>query len=45
MRRISRTNLGNIVIPLPPIQQQRRIADYLDRKCSQIDATLPGSRK
>ena len=40
MRRISRTNLGNIVIPLPPIQQQRRIADYLDRKCGQIDAII-----
>ena len=40
MRRISRTNLGNIVSPLPPIQQQRRIADYLDRKCGQIDAII-----
>ena len=40
MRRISRTNLGNIVIPLPPIQQQRPIADYLDRKCGQIDAII-----
>lgn len=40
MKRISRTNLGNIVIPLPPIQQQCRIADYLDRKCSQIDAII-----
>ena len=40
MKRISRTNLGNIVMPLPPIQQQHRIADYLDRKCSQIDAII-----
>ena len=40
MKRISRINLGNIVIPLPPIQQQHRIADYLDRKCSQIDAII-----
>lgn len=40
MKRISRTNLGNIAIPLPPIQQQHRIADYLDRKCSQIDAII-----
>lgn len=27
-------------MPLPPIQQQHRIADYLDRKCSQIDAII-----
>lgn len=40
MKRISRINLGNIVIPLPPIQQQHRIADYLDRKCSQIDSII-----
>ena len=40
MKRISRTNLGNIVIPLPPVHQQHRIADYLDRKCSQIDAII-----
>ncbi len=40
MKRISRTNLGNIVMPLPPILQQHRIANYLDRKCSQIDAII-----
>lgn len=40
MKRISRTNLGNIVMPLPPMQQQRCIADYLDRKCKRIDATV-----
>ena len=27
-------------IPIPPSLEQRRIADYLDRKCSQIDAII-----
>lgn len=28
--------LGKIKVPVPPIQVQHRIADYLDTKCSQI---------
>ena len=38
MRRISRTNLGNIPIPLPPLPEQRAIAGYLDARCAAIDA-------
>lgn len=45
MKRISRSNLGNIIVPLPPIQQQHRIADYLDRKCSQIDDIIAKQQK
>ena len=42
MRRISRTNLGNIVIPLPPIQQQRRIAVFAEqpRVCLTVQKTV-----
>lgn len=40
MKRISRTNLGNVVIPFPPIDYQNRIADYLDKKCAKIDAII-----
>lgn len=28
--------LGKIKIPVPPIEEQRRIADYLDSKCAKI---------
>ena len=37
MKRISRTNLGNIYLPLPPLPEQKAIADYLDTKCAEID--------
>lgn len=37
MKRISRTNLGNVNIPLPKIQEQIQIANYLDKKCAEID--------
>ncbi len=40
MKRISRTNLGNIIIPLPLIQEQEKISTYLDSKCSEIDALI-----
>ena len=31
------SNMKRIYIPAPSLQEQRCIADYLDRKCSQID--------
>lgn len=30
--------LGKIKVPVPPIGEQRRIADYLDTKCARIDS-------
>ena len=40
MQRISRTQLGNMTIPIPPLPEQRRIADYLDEKCAAIDGAV-----
>lgn len=37
---ISYSRFARMVLPLPPLQTQRRIADYLDRETSQIDAML-----
>ena len=37
MKRISRTNLGNVKLPLPPVNIQHIVADYLDFKCTEID--------
>lgn len=45
MKRISRTNLGNIVIPLPSLTEQRRIADFLDKKCAEIDSLTTDVQK
>lgn len=35
-------DMKNITIPLPSLQEQQRIADYLDKKCAEID-TLSNS--
>lgn len=40
MKRISRTNLGNISLPIPPRPMQKYISVFLDRKCAKIDAIL-----
>lgn len=34
------SNMKRIYIPAPSLQEQHRIADYLDHKCSQIDAII-----
>ena len=35
---MTQRDLYNVNFPYPTLDKQRRIADYLDRKCSQIDA-------
>ena len=32
--------LGNINVPVPPLEEQRKITDFLDQKCSEIDLTI-----
>ncbi len=34
------TEFKQIKVPFPPIEVQKRIADYLDYKCSEIDAVI-----
>ena len=45
MKRVSRVKLGNISLPLPCIDLQNKIANYLDTKCSEIDATSEDIQK
>ena len=33
-------DFGNIVAPVPPLDEQREIAAYLDRQCVAIDAKV-----
>lgn len=40
MRRISRSNLGDIKLPIAPLEEQNMIADFLDSKCEAIDQTI-----
>lgn len=37
---ISTKQIGEFIISKPTIDEQRQIADFLDRKCSAIDATI-----
>ena len=39
-KNIHYSDFADSLIPVPPINQQQRIADYLDRKCSKIDAII-----
>lgn len=39
-KEISIKNFGNVSLPLPPIPEQQRIADFLDTKCSILDRTI-----
>jgi len=40
MPRVSWEFMGNTVIPLPPLEEQRTIASFLDRKTAQIDKLI-----
>lgn len=37
---ISATDIGNLFVAIPTLEEQQQIADYLDSKCSEIDAII-----
>lgn len=37
---ISETTFGAIKVPVPPLPEQRAIAEYLDRETKKIDAAI-----
>ena len=37
LNKLTQSNMNKIVILLPPLPTQKRIADFLDRKCAEID--------
>ena len=42
---IAFTDFGNNFLPVPPIDEQIIIANYLDRKCSHIDSVIEKTRE
>lgn len=42
---LSSSELGNFIVPYPPLEEQQRIADYLDAKCAYIDQCLELTRQ
>ena len=39
-KNIAFSDFGNTMIPYPPIEEQRQIADYLDKKCKEIEEII-----
>lgn len=44
-KNIAFSDFGNIYIPLPPLPEQTKIANFLDKKCAQIDSIIEESKK
>lgn len=42
---LPRESLENILLVIPPLSEQKEIADYLDEKCSEIDAVIADKQK
>ena len=42
---ISASDIGNIRIALPPLDEQLAIAEYLDKQCNNIDSTIADKQK
>ena len=42
---MSYMDIGNIEIVIPPLKEQKQIANYLDNKCSQIDQIISSKEK
>ena len=44
-KEISATAFGDVILPLPPILEQKHIASLLDTKCSEIDSLIKSKEK
>ena len=44
MQHVTAAVFNNFRVPLPPKQEQQRIADFLDAKCAEIDSILEKTR-
>ena len=42
---ISASDIGNVILALPPLPEQQAIADYLDKKCAEIDQLIAVKQK
>ena len=43
--RLQTSAFNNFMIPVPPLEEQQQIADYLDWKCTQIDGIIADKKK
>lgn len=40
MNSLSQEKMGNFTFPTPPVDEQDRIADYLDKQCGELDSII-----
>lgn len=40
MQHLTLNVFGNFIIPIPPLAEQQRIAEFLDRKCAEVDEMI-----
>ena len=45
IKHLNQENFYNFAFTYPPLSEQKAIADYLDEKCSAIDATIADKQK
>ena len=43
--KLSQDNLQAVKLPVPPLTEQKQIADYLDNKCTEIDSLIAIKQK
>lgn len=43
--RLQTSSFNNFYVPVPPYDEQREIADYLDSKCAEIDSIINDKQK
>ena len=43
--RLQTSSFNNFMVPVPPVEEQERIADYLDKKCAKIDICIDDKEK
>lgn len=44
LNKLTQSNMNNITMLVPPLAEQRRIADFLDAECARIDAVIEKTR-
>ena len=44
LNKLTQSNMNSIAFIVPPIVEQQRIADFLDRRCAEIDAVIECTR-
>lgn len=45
MQHVTLNVFNNFLVPIPPISEQKKIADYLDKRCEKIDTAIDNQKQ